>query len=203
MPQGDKIRFEINIDAAEHAGLKISAQLQKLATVVRRSRDVNGMRLLRDVPIQRKLTIISMLTSGLALLVAGLAFVAYEQVVFRGSMVERVSVTASMVADNSSAALMFNDPASAAATLKSLGAEDPHIVGAAIYDAERQAPLRSTGAPGAAAEFEAPSVEREGHRFDGGYLRMFRAINLAGEHAGTVYIQPTWGRCARAWGAMP
>ena len=37
VPQGDKIRFEINIDVAEHAGLKISAQLQKLATVVRRS----------------------------------------------------------------------------------------------------------------------------------------------------------------------
>ena len=37
VPQGDKIRFEINIDAAEHAGLKISAQLQKLATAVHRS----------------------------------------------------------------------------------------------------------------------------------------------------------------------
>jgi hypothetical protein len=37
VPQGDKIRFEINIDAAEHAGLKISAQLQKLAVVVHRS----------------------------------------------------------------------------------------------------------------------------------------------------------------------
>ena len=36
LPQGDKIRFEINIDVAEHAGLKISAQLQKLATVVHR-----------------------------------------------------------------------------------------------------------------------------------------------------------------------
>ena len=31
-----KVRFEINADAAERAGLKISAQLQKLATVVRR-----------------------------------------------------------------------------------------------------------------------------------------------------------------------
>src|ERR1700681_1021652 len=37
VPQGDKIRFEINIGVAERAGLKISAQLQKLATVVRRS----------------------------------------------------------------------------------------------------------------------------------------------------------------------
>src|SRR6202165_3400686 len=37
VPQGDKIRFEINIGVAERAGLKISAQLQKLATVVHRS----------------------------------------------------------------------------------------------------------------------------------------------------------------------
>jgi hypothetical protein len=34
--EGDKARFEINIDAAEQAGLNISAQLQKLAKVVRR-----------------------------------------------------------------------------------------------------------------------------------------------------------------------
>jgi hypothetical protein len=32
----DKVRFEINADAAERAGLKISAQLLKLATVVRK-----------------------------------------------------------------------------------------------------------------------------------------------------------------------
>jgi hypothetical protein len=37
VPQGDNIRFEINIGVAERAGLKISAQLQKLATAVRRS----------------------------------------------------------------------------------------------------------------------------------------------------------------------
>ena len=33
---GDKVRFEINIAAAERSGVKISSQLQKLATVVRR-----------------------------------------------------------------------------------------------------------------------------------------------------------------------
>jgi signal transduction histidine kinase len=156
------------------------------------------MRLLRDVAIQRKLTIISMLTSGLALLVAGLAFVAYEQVVFRGAMVDRLSITASMVADNSSAALTFNDPASAAGTLKSLGA-DPHIVGAAIYDEKGKA-FAVYRRAGWAGDFEAPSVEREGHRFDGGQLRLFRAINVAGEHAGTVYIQSDLAEVrARMW----
>ena len=149
---------------------------------------MNGMRLLRDVPIQRKLTIISMLTSGLALLVAGLAFGAYEQVVSRGAMVERVSITASMVADNSSSALMFNDPASAAATIKSLGAEDSHIVGAAIYD-EKGRIFAIYRRAGWAGNFEAPRVEPEGYRFGGGHLRLFHAISLAGEHAGTVYIQ--------------
>jgi signal transduction histidine kinase len=159
---------------------------------------VNGLRLLRDVPIQRKLSIISVLTSGLALLVAGLAFVAYEQLMFRGSMVDRLSITASMVADNSSAALAFNDPASAVGTLKSLGA-DPHIVGAAIYDEKGKA-FAIYRRAGWAGDFEAPSVEREGHRFGGGHLRMFRAINLAGEHAGTVYIQSDLGEMrARLW----
>ena len=160
---------------------------------------MNGLRLLRDVPIQRKLTIISMLTSGLALLVAGLALGAYEQVESRGAMVERVSITASMVADNSSAALTFNDPASAAATLKSLGGEDPHIGGAAIYD-EKGKVFAVYRRAGWAGDFEAPAVEREGHRFDGGQLRLFRAINLAGEHAGTVYIQHDLAEMrARLW----
>jgi C4-dicarboxylate-specific signal transduction histidine kinase len=160
---------------------------------------VNGLRLLRDVPIQRKLTIISMLTSGLALLVAGLAFGAYEQVVSRGAMVERVAITASMVADNSSAALMFNDPASAAATIKSLGAEDPHIVGAAIYD-EKGKTFAIYRRAGWAGNFEAPSVEPEGYRFGGGHLRLFHAISLAGEHAGTVYIQHDLAEMrARTW----
>jgi hypothetical protein len=35
--QGDKVRFEVNVDSAERAGVKISAQLLKLAAAVRRS----------------------------------------------------------------------------------------------------------------------------------------------------------------------
>jgi hypothetical protein len=35
--QGDKLRFEINMTAAERSGVKISAQLQKLAAAVQRS----------------------------------------------------------------------------------------------------------------------------------------------------------------------
>lgn len=34
--EGDRVRFEINIAAADASGLKVSAQLQKLATAIRR-----------------------------------------------------------------------------------------------------------------------------------------------------------------------
>jgi len=36
--EGEKIRFDLNIDQAEDTGLKISAQLQKLARTIRRNR---------------------------------------------------------------------------------------------------------------------------------------------------------------------
>jgi hypothetical protein len=36
--EGDKVRFEINIDSAERAGLKVSAQLQKLAKSIRKQK---------------------------------------------------------------------------------------------------------------------------------------------------------------------
>jgi hypothetical protein len=39
VPEGDKMRFEINIEAVERDGLKISAQLQKLAKSIRRQKE--------------------------------------------------------------------------------------------------------------------------------------------------------------------
>ncbi|HEY0340922.1 MAG TPA: ATP-binding protein, partial [Steroidobacteraceae bacterium] len=159
---------------------------------------MQGLGLLRDTLIQRKLTIISMLTSGLALLLAGLAFVAYEQVAFRGAMLDRLSITASMVADNSAAALTFNDPASAVQTLRTLSA-DRHIVGAAIYDAHGKvfATYRRSWATDG---FAVPSAEADSQRFDRDSLRLFRVINLAGERAGTVYIESDLSEMhARLW----
>ena len=92
------------------------------------------MHVLRDAPNRSKIIFITLLTSGVALLLTCLAFVTYEMVVFKTDMVDELSSTAAMIADNSSAALAFSDPVSAAQTLKSLRAHS-HIVEAAIYDA--------------------------------------------------------------------
>jgi C4-dicarboxylate-specific signal transduction histidine kinase len=159
---------------------------------------MRGIGLLRDLPIQRKLAVITMLTSGLALLLVGLALVGYEQAAFRAAMLDRLSLTASMVADNSAAALTFNDPASAAQTLRTLGA-DQHIVGAAIYNAHGKV-FATYQRPGPASGFTVPAAQPPGQRFEGPFLRLFRDISLAGERAGAVYIQSDLTEMhARVW----
>src|SRR5258706_10439183 len=92
-------------------------------------------RSLQNVPIKRKLTIIIMATSCLALILACAAFVTYEQMTFRRTMVRDLSITAQIIGDNSAAALSFNDINSAELTLHSLSAQ-ARITGAAVYNRE-------------------------------------------------------------------
>jgi signal transduction histidine kinase/DNA-binding response OmpR family regulator len=144
------------------------------------------MRLLRDLPIKRKLTIIIMLTSSVALLLACIAFVAYEQVVFRETLVTDMVRRAKGVGDNSSAALSFHDPASAEQTLKSLSSH-PHITRSVVYDKEGKpfARYQRTGD----ATPSTPLVEPEGWRFRNDHLELFQPISLAGETVGTIYVE--------------
>src|SRR6185437_14728551 len=149
---------------------------------------MSALHLLRDVPIRRKLTLITVLACGLALLIAGLALVAYERMVFRSSMVSELSTTAAMIADNSSAALTFSDPASARQTLRSLSA-NPHVVGAAIYDLKGAvfAKYQRSGLPG---PFTPPAAQRRNLEvFTSDHLKLFYGIVLDGERVGTVYIE--------------
>ena len=74
----NKVRFEVNLTAAEKAGLTFSSQLLKVATSVKR--DSPGgkrepMRQFRN-SLSRKLTAMNMLVSGGALLLASAAFFA-------------------------------------------------------------------------------------------------------------------------------
>lgn len=147
------------------------------------------LRFLRNLPIKRKLTFITMLTCCLALLLACLAFAVYEQVTFRATMVSDLSSTARIIGDNSSAALSFNDPASAEQTLQSLGAE-PHLVAGVIYDKEGKPFARFQRAgPEGDRSFTPPLVQPDGYHFSDNRLDLFHKIDLAGEIVGVVYLQ--------------
>jgi len=95
------------------------------------------MRFFTRTSIKRKQTLIITLTSGAALLLACLVLGTYEILAFRQAMVSNLSTLAEIVANNSTAALDFNDPKSNQETLSALQAE-AHIVGAVVYTREGQ-----------------------------------------------------------------
>ena len=68
----------------------------------------------QDRPIRQKLLIITVATTAVALVLAGLGIVLADSILFRGYLRRDLTTLAQIVADNSTAALAFNDPDSAA-----------------------------------------------------------------------------------------
>jgi len=90
------------------------------------------MLMLRNLSIAAKLTAMNMLVSGTALVIACLAFIAYDVFSFRQSMVHNLSIQAQMAGSNSISPLLFNDTKAAENTLSALKAARS-IVSAGIY----------------------------------------------------------------------
>jgi diguanylate cyclase (GGDEF)-like protein len=93
------------------------------------------MRSFRDTPIRQKLVVISLLSSGAALLLACAAFVAYELGAYREATLHKLESVAGVIGANSAAALSFDDPRSATTTLSALRAEKM-VVAACIYGSD-------------------------------------------------------------------
>src|SRR5690348_1943520 len=70
--------------------------------------------------ISARLTIMNMLVSGVALLLACAGFFTYDQITFRQSLVRTLSAQAQIIASNSVSAIIFNDPQAASNTLSAL-----------------------------------------------------------------------------------
>ncbi|MGE3539370.1 MAG: ATP-binding protein [Candidatus Tectimicrobiota bacterium] len=143
----------------------------------------------RHLSIQWKLLWVSLLASGTTLVLLGLAFVLYDRATLREVMVRQLAGQANIIALNSAAALLFDDPSAAAETLAALRVE-PRIMAAGIYrtDGQRFATYgRQTfnEAGLLPSQFAAPG---DGHRFTSTHLVLFRAIVGGGQTLGTVYI---------------
>src|SRR5688572_61589 len=85
-----------------------------------------------NASIKQKLTLIIMLTSTVALVVASLAFALNGAAAARSQRVNDLTTTARIVGSNSTAALSFGISADAEKTLAALKAK-PQVVSAAIY----------------------------------------------------------------------
>ena len=139
----------------------------------------------RDIPIKQKLMIIIMMTTTAALLLAGIGIVASDSLLFRRYLERDLSALARMVADNSTAALAFNDPQSASETLAALRARS-HLATACIYRldgtmlAQYSRPDARTGCPAAEAQ--------DALRFSSSGLLVSYGILLSGRRIGTLVL---------------
>jgi len=144
----------------------------------------------RDYSITKKLTWMNMVVSGAALLLACAAFLAYELVTFRETMVRSLSIQAQIIGSNSVSAVLFNDPHSAENTLAALKAA-PNIVSAWIYTQDGR-PFAGYSRDRGGQTLPLPAIpagQTEVHSFGDGYIVLIRSIVFQGKPTGTVYIR--------------
>jgi PAS domain S-box-containing protein len=144
------------------------------------------VRFLHDTPIKRKLIIITMLPTALAIAVAGGTFAVVDQIMLRRSLAVDLSATAEMLGFNSASALSFNDASSAEQTLKSLVAQ-PQIRAARVYDRDGTA-FASYRRSDAKDLQLADRAGPEGAILEQGTMLLSRRIVFDGEVIGAILL---------------
>jgi signal transduction histidine kinase/DNA-binding response OmpR family regulator len=142
-------------------------------------------RLLKKLSIKRKLTLVTMVTSSAALLVACALFAAYDYVTFRQGLVKELSIMADIVGGNSTAALSFDDRETASQVLQRLQVEES-VITAILLDAEGHPFTTYTRADAAGTVTCTPDV---GETVAAGRLHVDRPIMLLSERIGTVCVE--------------
>ena len=171
------------------------------------------MQFLRNLPVKQKITAITLFTILVVSLLSSTVYVAIESRRARSAIIEELKTIAGIVADNSTAALVFNDPSSAEETLDALKAR-ADISGAAIF--RRDGSLFASYAAGAsdyrpaahkAAKERLPNAATTGGRevADGGpssvriddhLLELAAPVLLDGEVVGTIVLRSTLDQIA-------
>jgi len=136
--------------------------------------------------IRRKLALISVVVSSLALLVMSVTLIAYDQIIARSGLTRHFSVLAQTIGSNSTAALAFNDPAAARQTLEALAAEE-NVVAAHIFT-PAGVPFASYTPPRKAGPPPPGTAPQPGVKMQDGFLSLTQEIRLDGEKVGLISI---------------
>lgn len=143
------------------------------------------MHALTELPIRTKLTIIIILTCTIALLLAGISIVAYDNYTYHRQKERSLSVQAEIIASGVIASLEFDDPKAAQEYLKPLAA-NPQIVTAAVYTAKgalfASYSRSATRRPPAMAE-------PYGQRLESNELTISAPVLQGRQQVGSIYIQ--------------
>jgi signal transduction histidine kinase/ActR/RegA family two-component response regulator/HAMP domain-containing protein len=135
------------------------------------------------ISIKQKLTLIIMATSTVAILLVSAGLISFALHTFRETTVRNVSTLADIIGNRSIAALSFDDQADALEDLNCLRS-NKGIMFACLY--KKDAVFARYPVYTDVKSF--PRPERDGVRFEGDRLIMFREIKHRGEQLGTLYI---------------
>jgi signal transduction histidine kinase/ActR/RegA family two-component response regulator/HAMP domain-containing protein len=144
------------------------------------------MRLLRDLPIRRKLTLVILLTCSVVLFLACGMLGVYQIFDSRKAVVRDATVLADVLAQNTQAALTFQDETAAQHTLLALQAKHS-VIAACLYD-EKGRPFAHYTREGMDIKYPAQPAA-DGYHFEQGYLVVFRPVFLNDKRIGAIYLQ--------------
>ena len=191
--ENDRMRFAVNVDAAQRARLKISSKLLSLAKSSRTNPMSSLNQWFRNLSLAKKLTAIGVATSTTAVVVACALIVAYDISSSRERLGRDVGLLAHVVGDNSTAAVAFGDASGASETLRAVSV-NTHIMSAAIFlldgtlFARYDRDFDRMPAPPAVG-VDVLRRQKPWHAFSGNNLLVARPITLKNDVIGMVVVE--------------
>ena len=143
------------------------------------------MRFLRDLPIQRKLLVMTLAICGAVLLVAVSALFLFQILSFRSSFKRDTATLAAIIAKNSTAALAFNDRVAAREIIGSLKAKPTVLCGCLVNQAGEV--VAHSGALDDSNELASYPPAGE-FRFAEGHLQFTQSVELEGKVIGKLFL---------------
>jgi diguanylate cyclase (GGDEF)-like protein len=145
------------------------------------------MRILKDISIRRKLMLISLMITMASLLLASLAFITSDRLYAQKTAGDNLSTMASMIAANSSAAMLFRDSDAGLETLGFL-ASQKHIQAGVLYlkDGTEFATYRHKAFYD---DLPLPGTHSQTVKFSDRYAELFKPVIYQGDQIGLVYLR--------------
>jgi signal transduction histidine kinase/CheY-like chemotaxis protein len=155
------------------------------------------MALFRAASIKRKLTLLVMLTTTVALLVAAVQFILNDLRDYRRRSVNDLKILAQIIGDNCTSPLEFDDTNYAAQVLSALQAK-PNVLAAAVYKGGKLfAPYIPSREGAGILPAQAPP---EGLSLQHGHVTLCRPVLKGKEQLGSIYVDSdlsdAWRRVA-------
>jgi len=144
------------------------------------------MKLFRNLPIEQKMLVMTLLICGAVLCVAIAALFTFQVLNFRSNFQRDTATLATVIANNSTAAMAFKDDQAATEVVSALQAK-PTVLAASLVlpDGSLFAHFGKGENAQTRSQFPPPGQ----YRFDGGNLLVTAPVKVKGEQVGTLYLR--------------